>query len=78
MEYKKRFYTTAETQEGTDLSRSRLMELKASGELEAGKHWVYIGGTSRSKIGWDLEQIHLWMIDQTKKLLNAPYEAAEK
>ena len=72
---RKRFFTTAETLELTNLSRSRLMELKQSGEFIAGKHYVYLGGTPRSKLGWDIEEIHNWMIEQTKKELNNPSEA---
>ena len=72
---RKRFFTTAETLELTNLSRSRLMELKRSGDFQAGKHYVYLGGTPRSKLGWDIEQIHSWMVEQTKKELNSPSEA---
>ena len=51
------------------------MGLKQSGDFQAGKHYVYLGGTTKSKLGWDIEQIHLWTIVQTKKKLNKPSEA---
>ena len=71
----KRFFTTSETVNLTNLSRTRLMELKVSGDLVAGIHWVYLGGTSKSKIGWDVSEIEKWMVEQTKKFLNTPEEA---
>jgi len=71
----RRFFTTSETVDLTNLSRTRLMELKVSGDLVAGIHWVYLGGTSKSKIGWDVSEIEKWMVEKTKEFLNTPKEA---
>ena len=71
----KRFFTTSETVNLTNLSRTRLMELKVSGDLVAGTHWVYLGGSIKSKIGWDVTEIEKWMVEKTKKFLTTPEEA---
>tara|TARA_B100002052_G_scaffold272454_1_gene274105 strand:+ start:1232 stop:1627 length:396 start_codon:yes stop_codon:yes gene_type:complete len=71
----KRFFTTSETVNLTNLSRTRLMELKVSGDLVAGTHWVYLGGNIKSKIGWDVSEIEKWMVEKTKKFLTTPEEA---
>ena len=71
----KRFFTTSETVNLTNLSRTRLIELKLSGDLVAGTHWVYLGGTFKSKIGWDVSEIEKWMVEKTKKFLNTDEEA---
>ncbi len=71
----KRFFTTSETVSLTNLSRTRLMELKLSGDLVAGTHWVYLGGNIKSKIGWDVSEIEKWMVEKTKKFLTTPEQA---
>tara|TARA_R100000152_G_C6650549_1_gene92293 strand:+ start:284 stop:673 length:390 start_codon:yes stop_codon:yes gene_type:complete len=61
------FWTrTQEVCIATGISKSRLMEMKASGELIAGKHWVYLTGKRSAPIGWDLDEIRDWQIQQTK------------
>lgn len=74
----KRFYTTSEILKLTNLSRTILMGLKSSGKLQAGIHYVYLGGKPRSNIGWDLEAICLWMRQSAMKAKSSPYKAAEK
>ena len=54
------------------------MGLKASGKLKAGKHFVYVTGKPRSNINWDLAAIEKWMLEETQKSTNTPYEAAKK
>ena len=76
--YKKRYFTTSEILERTNLSRTVLMGLKSSGQLKAGKHFVYVTGKPRSNINWDLEAIEKWQQEETLKNAIAPYEAAEK
>mgnify|MGYP003324059319 CR=1 FL=1 len=65
----KRFFTTSETVNLTNLSSTRLMEIKLSGDLVAGTHWVYLGGNIISKIGWDVSEIEKWMVEKTKKTI---------
>ena len=61
------FWTrTKEVCIATGISRSCLLAMKASGELIAGKHWVYLSGKMNSPIGWDLDEIRDWQIQQTK------------
>ena len=68
--------STDEASISTGISRSRLMAMKASGELTAGKHWVYFSGKKNSPIGWDLEAIRLWQIEQAQEISNASLQAA--
>ena len=75
---RKRYFTTLEILKLTNLSRTILMGLKASGKLKAGKHFVYVTGKPRSNINWDLEAIEKWQQEETLKNAIAPYEAAEK
>ena len=75
---RKRYFTTLEILKLTNLSRTILMGLKASGKLKAGKHFVYVTGKPRSNINWDLAAIEKWMLEETQKSANADYEAAMK
>ena len=75
---RKRYFTTLEILKLTNLSRTILMGLKASGKLKAGKHYVYVTGKPRSNINWDLAAIEKWMLEETQKSANAHYEAAKK
>lgn len=65
--YKKRYFTTAEILELTNFSRTILMGLKSSGQLKAGKHYVYVTGKPRSNINWDLAAIEQWQKQETLK-----------
>ena len=68
--------STDEASTATGLSRSRLMAMKASGELTAGKHWIYFSGKKNSPIGWDLDAIQLWQIEKAQEISNASLQAA--
>ena len=60
------------------IGRTRLMDLKASNELVAGKHWVYKSGRKSSPLGWDLEAIKNWQRQKAQEISNAPLKAAEE
>ena len=68
--------STEEASISTGISRSRLMAMKASGELTAGKHWVYFSGKKNSPIGWDVSKIRDWQIEQARFLSEANEKAA--
>ena len=68
--------STEEASISTGISRSRLMAMKASGELTAGKHWVYFSGKKNSPIGWDVSKIRDWQIEQAKFVSEANEKAA--
>ena len=68
--------STDEASISTGISRSRLMAMKASGELTAGKHWIYFSGKKNSPIGWDVSKIRDWQIDQAKIVSEANEKAA--
>ncbi len=68
--------STEEASTATGLSRSRLMAMKATKELTAGKHWVYLSGKKNSPIGWDVSKIRDWQIEQAKFVSEANEKAA--
>jgi len=68
--------STDEVCAAVGIGKTRLMDLKASGELIAGKHWVYKSGRKNSPIGWDLEAIRLWQREKAQAISNASFDAA--
>jgi|TARA_X000001036_G_C20591816_1_gene771124 hypothetical protein len=70
--------STEEVCNAIGIGRTRLMDLKASGDLVAGKHWVYRSGRRNSPIGWDIDAIRDWQRIKSQEINNAPVEAAEK
>ena len=70
--------STEEVCSAIGIGRTRLMDLKASGDLVAGKHWVYRSGRRNSPIGWDIDAIRDWQRIKSQEINNAPVEAAEK
>ncbi len=70
--------STEEVCRAIGIGRTRLMDLKASGELVAGKHWVYRSGRRRSPIGWDLKAVGEWQRIKSQELNAAPLIAAKK
>jgi len=73
----KKWSTTEEAIKLLRIGRSRLMDLKASGELIAGLHWVYLTGRKSGPIGWSIDAIHEWQIEQSRLITQAPLKAAE-
>ena len=72
----KKFVSTEEAVELLGIGRSRLMELKASDELKVGTHWIYLTGRRSGPIGWSIESINQWRIEQSRRIVAAPEKAA--
>tara|TARA_B100000965_G_C18907346_1_gene462994 strand:- start:106 stop:372 length:267 start_codon:yes stop_codon:yes gene_type:complete len=70
--------STEEVCAAIGIGRTRLMDLKASNELVAGKHWVYKSGRKSSPLGWDLEEVRNWQRNKAQEISKAPIMAAEK
>ena len=70
--------STEEVCAAIGIGRTRLMDLKASNELVAGKHWVYKSGRKSSPLGWDLEEVRNWQRNKAQEISKAPLRAAEK
>ena len=52
------------------IGESRLRELKATGELKPGIHWVALTGRNRGPVGWDIRAIAEWQRQVTVRLSN--------
>ena len=78
MNTKSLWASTEEVCRAIGIGRTRLMDLKASGELVAGEHWVYRSGRRRSPIGWDLDAVRKWQRLKSQELNEIPVKAAEK
>lgn len=63
--------STEEVCSATGIGRTRLMDLKAAGDLTAGQHWVYLTGRKRSPLGWDLEAVCQWQRQKSVGLAKA-------
>jgi hypothetical protein len=61
---------TEETAEACGFSVSRLRELKLSGELTPGVHWVYLTGRRSGPVGWSIEAIHQWQRQITRQIVD--------
>ena len=70
--------STEEVCAAIGIGRTRLMDLKASGDLKAGKHWVYKSGRKSSPLGWDLEAVREWQRTKAQQISEAPIKAAEE
>ncbi len=77
MKIKSSWASTDEVCAAIGIGKTRLKDLKASGELIAGKHWVYKSGRKSSPIGWDLEAIRLWQRVKAQEISNASFDAAD-
>ena len=79
MEKTKSLYaSTEEVCAALGIGRTRLMDLKASNELVAGKHWVYKTGRKSSPLGWDLEAVREWQRTKAQQISEAPIKASEE
>ena len=54
-----RYLKSAEASKFLGISSSSLWELKSTKALEAGKHWIYVTGKSRSKVLFNIDKIRL-------------------
>ena len=70
--------STEEVCSAIGIGRTRLMDLKASNELVAGKHWVYKTGRKSSPLGWDLEAVRNWQRYKAQEISDAPVKAANE
>ncbi len=61
-----RYLKSAEASKFLGISSSSLWELKSTKVLEAGKHWIYVTGKSRSNVLFNIDKIRQWQIDMTK------------
>ena len=61
-----RYLKSAEASKFLGISSSSLWELKNTKVLEAGKHWIYVTGKSRSNVLFNIDKIRQWQIDITK------------
>ena len=65
-----RYLKSAEVSKFLGISSSSLWELKSTKVLEAGKHWIYVTGKSRSNVLFNIDKIRQWQIDMTKYIEN--------
>ena len=61
-----RYLKSSEASKFLGISSSSLWELKSTKVLEAGKHWIYDTGKSRSNVLFNIDKIRQWQIDMTK------------
>ena len=59
------------------LSEATLWNLKNTGQLEAGKHWIFATGKRGSTVLFNVEAIRQWQCEQTKITEEAPKKAAK-
>ena len=60
------YLKSAEVSKYLGISSSSLWELKCTKLLEAGKHWIYVTGKSRSNVLFNIDKIRQWQIDMNK------------
>ena len=65
----KRWASEGECVEALGLSHSVLTRLRASGDLVAGDHWIWIGGQRNGKVGYDLVRIETWQRERTAQIV---------
>ena len=55
--------------EALGLSHTVLTRLRASDDLVAGDHWIWIGGQRNGKVGYDLHRIETWQRERTAQIV---------
>ena len=65
----KRWASEGECVEALGLSHSVLTRLRASGDLVAGDHWIWIGGQRNGKVSYDLDRIETWQRERTAQIV---------
>ena len=76
MKIKSLWASTEELIAAIGIGRTRLMDLKSAGDLEAGKHWVYKSGRKSSPLGWDIDAVREWQREKAQAISNASLQAA--
>ena len=72
------FYGKTPASKMLGISQATLWTLKKSGQLQAGKHWLFATGKRGSTVLFNVESIRDWQIEQTKIIEEAPQALAEK
>ena len=75
---KRIWHSVQETAEILGISVSNLWSLKERGELKVGKHYVWLSGRKNGPVGWSVDAIHAWQIEQSIKISQAPIKAAKE
>ena len=71
------WYGKIQASEMLGISEATLWSLKNTGELQAGKHWLFATGKKASTVLFNVEAIRAWQIEQTKITEEAPFKAAQ-
>ena len=56
---------TAEAAEALGISQSVLRQLQKSKKLPAGRCWIWTTGVAQGPLGWSIEEIKKWQVEQT-------------
>ena len=72
------WYAVEDASKILGLSKATLWNLKNTGSLEAGKHWLYVTGKKNSNVRFNVEAIIKWQIEQTIFHEEAPVRASKK
>ena len=72
------WYAVADASKRLGLSQATLWNLKNTGSLEAGKHWLYVTGKKNSNVRFNVEAVLQWQIEQTVKNEDALIGNAKK
>ena len=72
------WYGKIEASEMLGISEATLWNLKNSGKLQAGKHWLFATGKKASNVLFNVESIRDWQIEQTKIIDEDPKGSARK
>ena len=72
------WYAVEDASKILGLSKATLWNLKNTGSLEAGKHWLYVTGKKNSNVRFNVEAILQWQIEQTIFHEEAPVRASKK
>ena len=57
--------STAEASKALGISPSVLRKLLKSGRLPAGRCWIWTTGVAQGPLGWSIEEIKKWQVEQT-------------
>ena len=67
---------TAEASEALGMSQSTLRQLQKSGQLPPGRCWIWTTGVAQGPLGWSIEEIKKWQVEQTLAIEGAVKEKA--
>ena len=55
----------AEASEAVGISPTVLRNLQRSKKLPAGRCWIWLTGTEGGPLGWSIDEIRSWQVEQT-------------